>query len=262
MASCRTALSLGVALAATCLVQIAPAAAQVRTQSVDYKQGDTPLEGFLAYDASASGKRSAIMLVHHRDGIDASMKEQTTKLAQQGYVVFAADIFGKGILPKNVQEAQEQSGKYNRDRPLMRARAQAGYDWLKSNSMVNAALIGTVGYCFGGTVAVEFAHTGAPVQGTVSIHGSFRDFTPGAARNIKGRVLILHGADDPTAPMSEVNLVTEELKKAAVDWTLELYGGAHHGFVRPTDAIERRAYERSWSSMGRFWKETLAPGSI
>jgi dienelactone hydrolase len=245
------------ALACASVIQVTPAAAEFKTQMVDYKQGDTALQGYLAYESAGPAKRGGILVVHHRDGLDEFTKEQTRDLAKMGFVVFAADIFGKGVLPKNVEEAQAQSGKYNKDRPTMRARAQAGLDVLRKNSMVDTSRVATLGYCFGGTVVMELAETGAPLVGTVSVHGSFRDFTPGAAKNINGRVLILHGAEDPVAPLSEVDLVVSELRKAKVDWQLELYGGAHHGFSRPANEIEARANVRSLAARERFFGETL-----
>jgi len=249
-------IALGTAFACAVL-QTRPATAQLKTQTVDYKQADTALEGYLAYDGSVAAKRPGVLVVHHRNGLDTFTKSQADKLAYLGYVVFAADIFGKGVLPKDTKEAEEQSTKYNKDRPLMRARAQAGLDWMRANGMIDTSRIATVGYCFGGTVVIELAHTGAPVVGTVSIHGSFRDFTPGAAKNIKGRVLILHGAEDPVAPLSEVDLVVKELRQTQVDWQLELYSGTQHGFTRPTDAANERANVRAWAATQKFFAEVF-----
>ncbi len=164
-------------------------------------------------------------------------------IAKQGYVVFAEDIFGKDVRPKEVSEQIAQSTKYNDDRPLMRARAQAGLDVLRNNPMVDASKIAVVGYCFGGTVAVELAETGAPVLGTVTIHGSFRNFTPDAAKNIHGRVLILHGAEDPIAPLTEVDLLIKELRAANVSWQMDLYSGTKHG-VFDAEESGRRARQQ------------------
>jgi dienelactone hydrolase len=146
---------------------------------------------------------------------------------------------------------------YNKDRALMRARAMAGFDVLRQNPMVDTAKLAVLGYCFGGTVAVEFAEAGAPIVGTVTIHGSFRDFTPGAAQNIKGRVLILHGAEDPVAPLTEVNILIKELRDAKTPWQLELYSGTEHGFSTPKNAAEERANVQSQESMKRFFKEVF-----
>jgi len=232
-----------------------PAWADIKTEWIDYKQGDTALRGYLAYDDRVQGKRPGVLLVHRRDGMSALTLKNAEMVARLGYVVFAPDIFG--VLPKGVEEQQAQSALYNKDRALMRARAQAGFEVLQKNPMVDAAKLAVLGYCFGGTVAVEFAEAGAPVVGTVTIHGSFRDFTAGAAKNIKGRVLILHGAEDPIAPLTEVNLLISELRDAKVEWQLELYSGTQHGFSTPKNAAEERANRQSQDAMARFFKEAF-----
>ena len=168
-------LGLAVALGASA------ARAEIKTQWIDYKQGDTPLRGYLAYDDAIKDKRPAVLLVHRRDGMSALTLKNAEMVARLGYVVFAPDIFG--VVPKEVKEEVAQSTKFNNDRPLMRARTQAGFDVLRNNPIVDQARIAVVGYCFGGTTAVEFAETGAPIVGTVTIHGSFRNFQHDAAKN-------------------------------------------------------------------------------
>ena len=134
------------------------------------------------------------------DAEDAALAEIWAKL---GYVSFAADIFGygQGVLPKDVPEMQAQTAIYTKDRPLMRARTQAGFDTLIKNPMVDASRVALIGYCFGGAVGVEFGSTGAPLVANVSIHGSFRDHEAGWAKNAKGMFLILHGAEDEGYPL-------------------------------------------------------------
>ena len=244
-------------LVCTGILQIGPAAAQLKTQTVDYKHADTALQGYLAYDGNVTGKRPGVLLVHRRDGMTDFTREHADMIAKLGYVVFAADIFGKGVLPKDIPEMQVHTDKYNKDRLLMRARAQAGLDTLRQNSMVDPSRIAVIGYCFGGVVAMELIHTGAPVVGTVVAHGSFRGFTPGAAKNIRGRLLILHGAEDPTAPLSELDLAIKELRQTQVDWQVELYSGAHHGFTTPDNPANERANVRAWAATQKFFAEVF-----
>lgn len=243
---------LALACAALALASAA-ARAEVRTQWIDYRQGDTPLRGYLAYDDAVSGPRPAVLLVHRRDGMSALTLKNAEMVARLGYVVFAPDIFG--VMPKGEEEEKAQSARYNKDRALMRARAQAGFDMLRANPMVDQSRIGVLGYCFGGTVAVELAETGAPIVGTVTIHGSFRDFQHEAAKNIHGRMLILHGAEDPVAPLSEVNILIQDLRDAKIGWQLELYSGTKHGFSTPKNADEERANTQSQAATARFFKE-------
>ena len=235
------------------------ARAEIRTQWVDYQQGGTALQGYFAYDDSLTGKRPAVLLLHRRDGMSELTLENARMYARQGYVVFAADIFGKSVRPRTIPEQQEQSALYTKDRPLMRSRALAGLDALRANPAVDASKIAVVGYCFGGEVAIELAETGAPIRGTVTIHGSFRGFPAEAAKNIHGPVLILHGAEDPVAPLTEVIGLVDQLRAAKVGWELNLYSGTKHGFSTPKGPAEIRANEESKSATARFFKQVLAP---
>ena len=245
--------TVGVALALAWSVSSAHAA--VKTEYVEYMHGNTPLKGYLAYDDAVNGKRPAVLLVHYRGGLQGSTLEDAQMIAQLGYVVFAADIFGRDVVPKTVPEMTALTNIYNNDRPLMRARAQAGFDALAKSPMVDTSRIAIIGYCFGGTVAVELAETGVPAVGTIAVHGSFRNFTPAAARNIKGRVLILHGAEDEVAPLDEVNKLIADLRAAKVTWELQLYSGSSHGFTDPSNSQEERADREYKLSIERFFKE-------
>ena len=241
---------------AACLLA-GTANAEIKTRWIDYKQGETPLQGYLAYDDSLSGKRPGVLMLHRRDGMSDLTLENTQMYARQGYVVFAPDIFGKDVRPKTVPEMQAQTALYTANRPLMRARTQAGFDILRSNPMVDAARIATVGYCFGGEVGIEFAETGAPIVGSVTIHGSFRGYPPDGAKNIHGPVLILHGAEDPVAPISEVVTLIDQLRAAKVKWELNLYSGTEHGFSTPKGADEERADNESKIATARFFKQVF-----
>ena len=127
----------------------------------------------------------------------------------------------------------------------------------KANPLVEPGTIAIVGYCFGGTVAIELAETGAPLLGTVTIHGSFRGFAPEAAKKVNGRVLILHGSEDPVAPLSEVVSLVDQLRAANVRWELNLYSGTQHGFSTPKNPAEQRANEESKFATKRFFKDVL-----
>jgi dienelactone hydrolase len=229
--------------------------AAVKTQYIDYMDGSTPLSGYLAYDDSFTGKRPGVLLVHYRGGLQGETLADAQMIARMGYVVFAEDIFGKGVVPKIVPEMTALTDIYNKDRPLMRTRARAGFDVLAKHAMVDPSKIAVIGYCFGGTVGVELAETGIPALGTIAVHGSFRNFTPAAARNIKGRVLILHGAEDPVAPLEEVNKLVADLRAAKVNWELRVFSGAEHGFTDPSNPSEERADREYKLAIQNFFKE-------
>jgi dienelactone hydrolase len=238
-------------------LQAGMARAEIKTQWIDYKQGSTDLQGYLAYDDKAAGKRPAVLMAPDRSGMSDVTTRTTEMIARLGYVVFAEDIYGKTVRPKTVPEMSEQSAFYNKDRPLMRARAQAGLDTLRANPMVDPAKIAVVGYCFGGTVAVELIETGAPLASSIAVHGSFRNFAPEGAKNIKGPMLILHGAEDETAPLAEVNKIVADLRAAKIPFELQIYSGATHGFTDPKNPAEERADREYKVEMARFLKETI-----
>ncbi len=244
--------------AAALVLQAGAAQAAMKTQWIDYKQGNAALSGYLIYDDAVPGRRPGVLMIHDRSGFSENTLADAQMIAKLGYVVFAEDIFGKGVVPKDVPEMTKFITIYNNDRPLMRARAQAGFEVLKAQPMVDPAKLASVGYCFGGTVGIELIETGAPLLGFVSVHGSFNKFMPEAAKNIKGRVLILHGAEDPVAPMDELNSVISQFRAAKVDFEVNLYSGTTHGFTRPQNPSEVRADDEYKVAMTRFFKDLLA----
>lgn len=235
------------------------AQAEIKKEWIEYSHDGTKLKAYLAYDDSISGKRPAVFLVHRRNGMDEETLKNTEMYAKLGYAVFAVDMFGfgQGVLPKTVPEMQAQTRAFDQDRALMKARAQAGLDAMTKLPQVDASKVALLGYCFGGTVGIEEAYAGAPFAATITIHGSFRDHDASAAKNVKGPVLILHGAEDPVAPLSEVDKVINALRAAKKEFQLEVYSGTAHGFSTPKDKAEERANTQSIQSTGRFLKETF-----
>ena len=235
------------------------AQADMRTEWVEYSHGATKLKSYLVYDDKTAGKRPAVFLVHRRNGMDENTLKSADLYARLGYAVFAVDMFGygQGVLPKTVPEMTAQIMIYYKDRPLMQARASAGLDAMMKNPMVDASRVALIGYCFGGTVGIEMAYAGAPLAATITIHGSFRDHVSAAAKNVKGKALILHGAEDQVAPLAEVNKIIDDLRKAKVEFHYELYSGADHGFSTPQNKAEERANAQSIASSTRFLKETF-----
>jgi dienelactone hydrolase len=236
----------------------------IKTQMIDYREGDTVCEGYLAYDDAKTGKLPGILVAHDWSGCGEYTHKRTQMLAELGYVAFAADIFGKGIRAKSYPECVEISKNYYADRQLTRRRAQAGLDTLLQQPNVDASKIATVGYCFGGIVVLELARSGAAVKATVAYHGQLSTPNPADAKNIKGSVLILHGAIDPVVPPDEVAAFEKEMEAAKVDWQLTAYGGAVHTFTNwalPTEgaqaAYNEKADKRSWLAMKNFFAETI-----
>jgi dienelactone hydrolase len=243
-----------------------PAQAKVQSQTITYKQGKVELEGYLAWDDASATKRPGVLVVHDWMGITDHTRKEADRLAELGYVAFAADIYGKGVRPTDPKSAGEQAGKLKSDRKLLRARARAALDVLTKNKLVDASKVAAIGFCFGGTTALELARDGAPLAGTVSFHGGLSTPTPADAKNIKGKVLVLHGADDPNVPPDEVAAFQKEMRDAGVDWQFVAYGGAVHAFTVPAAgndnskgaAYNAKADARSWQAMKDFFAEIFA----
>jgi dienelactone hydrolase len=239
------------------------AQAEVRTERIEYKHGDTLLEGFLAYDDTVTGKRPGVLVVHEWWGLNDYAKRRAEQLARLGYVAFCLDMYGKGKVTADPKVAGEWAGVFRNDRPLGRARAAAGLEVLKSRPQVDPARIAAIGYCFGGTVVLEMARSGADLKGVVSFHGGLATPTPADARNIKGKVLVLHGADDLFEQPSEIAAFQEEMRQARVDWQMVYYGSALHSFTNPESGkagikgvgYNEAADRRSWLAMRNFFDE-------
>ncbi len=236
--------------------------AKIVTQTIDYKQGDTTLEGFLAYDDSLSGKRPGVLVVHQWLGLTGYEKHRAEQLAALGYVAFCADIYGKDARPKDVSEAGPLAGKYKSDRALLRARVNSGLDVLEKNEFVDPKRVAAIGYCFGGTTVLELARSGANLNGVVSFHGGLDSPTPADGKNIKCKVLVLAGADDPFQKPEDLTAFENEMRDNKVDWQIVFYGGAVHaftqpnpGFVNPGAKYNEKADQRSWQAMKDFFAE-------
>jgi len=239
------------------------AKAGLHTEVIGYKHGDEAMEGYLAFEGAGKGKRPGVIVVHAWMGLDAYAKKRTEQLAKLGYIAFAIDMYGKGVKARDIEEAARLAGIYRADRGLMRSRANAGLDVLKKHPVTDARRTAAIGYCFGGGVALELARSGADIGGVVSFHGNLDTPTPEDARSINGKVLILHGADDPIVPPDQVIAFQDEMRKANVDWQMVIYGGAVHAFTDlgagndPSRgaAYNEKADRRSWEVMKAFFAE-------
>ncbi|MDB5105516.1 MAG: dienelactone hydrolase-like enzyme [Fibrobacteres bacterium] len=241
----------------------------VKSQTIAYKQDTASLEGMLVRETSLKGKQPGIVLVPDWMGMSDQAKAYAERVAKLGYIVFVADIYGKATRPKDMKEAATVSGIYKNDRNLMQARVRSAYDQLIKSPNVDAGRVAAMGYCFGGGVALELARSGAPLNGVVSIHGNLDTPHPEQAKNIKGEVLVLHGADDPFVTEDQVKAFTEEMRSAAVDWRLTKFGGAVHAFTNPSAgsdnskgmAYNAKADKRSFQEMADFYQEVFAAKS-
>ena len=238
-------------------------------EAVEYAEGNTKLEGWLAVPEDVTGKVPGVLVIHDWTGVQSYSKGRANQLAALGYVAMVADIYGKGILPANPKESAAEATKFKTDRTLFRMRLMAGLAELKKQPNVDPDRIVAIGYCFGGTGVLELARAGAEVKGVVSFHGGLDSPTPADGKNIKTKVLILHGADDPYVPAEGIAAMTAEFNAAQVDWQMVSYSGAVHSFTNPAagnDNSKGAAYNaaadaRSWVAMKSFFNELFAPAA-
>jgi dienelactone hydrolase len=240
--------------------------AAIKTEKITYNAGVDKMVGLIAYDDAQTTPRPGILVVHDWMGLGTFTEEKAKQLAAQGYVAFAVDIYGEGIRPKNTQEAGEMATHYKNNRSLLRAHIGAAFDKFSTLKNVDAHHIVVMGYCFGGTAALELARSGAPLVGTATFHGGLSNPTPRDAKNIKGKVLVMHGADDPFVPPLEVTAFKKEMNDAHVDMQFIAYPGAVHAFAIPSAgndnskgaAYNAQADKKSWQAFEDFLRD-VAP---
>ncbi len=238
------------------------ASAEVKTMDIEYTYQGTTMEGHLAWDDAIKGPRPGVMVIHEWWGLNDFSKGKAEELAKLGYVGFACDLYGKGVRPKTAEEAGKAAGVLRSDRQLMRARAQEALATLKKQANVDSKRIACIGFCFGGGASLELARSGADLTGVVSFHGNLDTPNPIDAKNIKCKILVLHGANDdfinPAVPGFQ-----KEMRDAGVDWQFTEYSGAVHAFMNPAagdDPKKGTAYnavaaKRAWLSMQDFFHE-------
>ncbi len=223
--------------------------------NIAYKVDNVELEGVLI---ESPKPKAFLVLVPNWLGINEANLKQATEIAGRGYTVFVADMYGKNARPKDMKDAGAKTGALKSDRPLIRKRMQAALDVLKVQKGVDQTRLGAIGFCFGGTAALELARSGAALKWVVSFHGGLSAVEPAAA--ITAKVLALHGADDPSVPPEEVRAFEEEMRKAKADWQLVAFGGTVHSFT-DVDANmpgKNQYNERSAKRAYRLMDELLA----
>jgi dienelactone hydrolase len=245
--------------------------AEVKTKTIEYKHGDVVLEGFLAWDDSVATEKSprpGVVVCPEWWGNNDYSHGRAKQLAELGYVAFAIDMYGKGKVTEDPQQAGRWSGEVMKDEALARGRAAAGMKVLTDQKMVDSARVGAIGYCMGGTVALELARSGADLKAVVAFHASrISAANPEDNRKIKGTVLVCHGADDGFVAPGEIEKFQKQMKEAGIDYVFSAYSGAVHAFTNPhADQIgmpgvkyNANADKRSWAEMKEIFGEKLGP---
>jgi len=232
-------------------------------QPLTYADGATKLAGYVARPATVTGKVPGVVVIHQWMGLTDHERKVSDDLAKLGYVALAADIYGEGVHPKDTAEAGKLAGTYKGDRALYRRRIAAAIETLKAQKGVDGSRLAVIGFCFGGTGALEAARAGLPVKGAVSFHGGL-DVPAGYSPSpISAKVLVCHGADDPFVPAKDVAAFQDEMRKAKADYVFVAYAGAVHAFTQKEAgndnskgaAYNEAAHRRSWQHMKDFFAE-------
>lgn len=252
------------------VVLAAPMGAKILTRPVAYEHGGVKLEGFLAYDEAkaAKGKLPGVLVVPEWWGLTDYAKSRAEKLAKLGYMAFAVDMYGAGIVTTDPKKAGELARPFY-GKPLMAQRAQAGLDQLLKIEQVDATRVAAIGYCFGGSTVQALAFSGAPLVGIVSFHGGPVAVPADAAKKTKARLLICHGAVDPFITKEALDTFLRSLDEGKFDYQFVSYAGAVHAFTNPDAdkiaaatglpiAYNAAADRRSWKHMRTFLDEIFA----
>lgn len=242
----------------------AGAFAAIKTEVVDYRDGDKVLQGYFAWDDAVTGRRPAIMVIHEWSGHGPYARRRAEQLAGLGYLAFACDMYGKGVFAKDHEEAGKLAGVYQADRALMRSRAHAGLARMLQHPLADPGRAAAIGYCFGGTTALELARAGETLRGVVSFHGGLTTTKPAQAGAVKAKVLVCQGGADKWTMAGLVPL-EDELTAAGADWQVAIYSGAVHSFTvkeagddpKAGMAYNEAADRRSWDAMRSFLAEAL-----
>ena len=234
------------------------------SNTVNYLDGDVPLNGFFAYDDAITGQRPVVIISHAWAGRNEFVDNKAIELAKLGYLGFALDLYGEGKVGQDNEENARLMQPFMDDRTLLLRRLEAGLGAVKQMPWADNHRIAAIGYCFGGLCVLDFARSGADLRGVVSFHGLLNapeNYTP---RPIKARVLMLHGHDDPMADAEQVHAIQQEFTKANVDWQLHSYGHTVHAFTNPLandpgfgTVYNAVADQRSWIAMKNFLDEVF-----
>ena len=235
------------------------------SNTVNYLDGDTLLEGFFAYDDAFEGQRPTVLISHAWAGRDEFVCKKAEKLAELGYFAFALDMYGKGILGSSVEENSKLMQPFMEDRALLQRRIGAALYAVKRIPWTDENNIAAIGFCFGGLCVLDLARTGADIKGVVAFHGLFTPPDNLQDQAIKAKVLLLHGNDDPMVPTEAVIALQQELTAKGADWQLHSYGNTMHAFTNPNandpnfgTVYKEEADKRSWIAMKNFLTEIFA----
>jgi|SRR3990172_333240 len=237
-------------------------------EEVDYASGGITLKGFLAYDSAMKGKRPGVIVVHEWWGHNEYARKRARMLAELGYTALALDMYGEGKQAAHPEDAQKFSSEIANNMDLAKERFNAAVDALKAHESVDPERIAAIGYCFGGSVVLQMARSGADLDAVVSFHGGLATPSPAEPGGVKAKILVCHGEADELIPAGQVEAFKEEMDKAGADYEFISYTGAKHSFTNPEAdkyaaefniplAYDMGADRKSWADMQGFLKDVF-----
>ena len=231
------------------------------SNTIDYLDKDTLLQGFFAYDDTIQGQRPTLLIYHPWAGRNEFVQQKALQLAKLGYFAFAVDMYGKGILGQSNEESAQLMQPFIEDRGLILQRIHASLYAVKQLPWVDDKKIAAIGYCFGGLCVLDLARAGIDIKGVVSFHGLLSS-PPQPSKNITAKVLILTGHDDPMITTDDISILQHDLTAAKADWQIHNYGHTLHAFTNPQAndidfgaVYNTIADKRAWQSMQNFLNE-------
>lgn len=240
--------------------------AAVTGKVVTYKANGLTMKGYLASDSAVKGKRPGVLVVHEWWGHDDYARTRARKLAELGYTALAVDMYGAGKQAHDPDHAKAMSNAVRQDPAGAKQRFEAALAFLKKQASVDGNNVAAIGYCFGGSVVLNMARAGVDLKGVASFHGNLSTETPAQKDQIKAKVLVLTGAEDPMAPSEQVAKFEQEMKDAGVDYRVVTYPGAKHAFTNPAAdkygkqfnmplAYNAEADKASWDELKQFLQD-------
>ena len=245
------------------------ASAEVVSKEISYQQGETTLKGLIAYDDAIDGKRPGVLVVHEWWGLNAYARKRARMLAELGYTALAVDMYGEGKTADHPDDAGKFAGAVGGNLPLAKARYDAAVETLRQHPTVAADQIAAVGYCFGGGILLNMARMGTDIAGVVSFHGSLATTSPAKPGDIKTRIRVFNGADDPFVKAEHIEAFKREMETAGADFEFVNYPGAMHAFTSPEAdangkkfnlplAYNEEADKDSWKQTQAFFKQIFS----
>lgn len=237
----------------------------IKTTQLDYLDNGKTLEAYYAFDDQHTGGRPLVLVAHDWSGRNAFAEQKARDLAALGYVGFALDMYGKGILGATNEEKSALIQPFFADRSLVTRRMQVALNLASGLPQVDSANIAALGFCFGGLCVLDLARSGVAIQGVVSFHGLLDAPSAKPQHEIRASVLALHGFDDPLATPEQLVAFGQEMTAAKADWQVHVYGNTKHAFTNPAAKDEaaglvfrEKANARSWLAMKNFLLEVFS----